>query len=188
MMDKSSGFRLLVVVAMLLFAPVALAGSEDQRRVQIDAAFGALQAKDDSVETFKAEQKIWSLWMQSDNAEQDKLLGSASSAMGLGGYRLADVMLNQLIAQNPAYAEAWNKRATLYYLMGRFEASLADIAKTLDLEPRHFGALSGKGMILVKQGKMNEALKAYEEADAINPHMPGVRAAIKQLKALQPEL
>jgi tetratricopeptide (TPR) repeat protein len=187
-MNKSSGFRLLVVVAIVLFAPMALAGSADQRRLQIDSAFGALRAKDDSVDTFKAEQKIWSLWMQSDDAEQDKILGNASAAMGGGDYRLAEVMLSQLIAQNSSYAEAWNKRATVYYLTGRFDESLADIEKTLELEPRHFGALSGKGMILVKQNKMTEALKAYEEAAAINPHMPGVRAAIKQLKALQPEL
>ncbi len=188
MMILSSGLRLMVLVACLWSAPLAMAASAEQRQAEIDAAFAVLQAKDDSIETFKAEQKIWSLWMQSDNGAEDKLLGSASAAMGLGDYRVSEAILNQLIAQNPSYAEAWNKRATLYYLMGRYDASLADIARTLDLEPRHFGALSGKGMILMRQGKQREALIAYEEAAAINPHMPGVKAAIEKLKALEPEL
>jgi tetratricopeptide (TPR) repeat protein len=178
----------IVAAASLLASGPVTAGSAEQRLVELDTQFGKLQVKEDGLDAFQAEQKIWSLWMQSDNAEQDTLLASATVAMGGRDYRLAEVMLNKLIAENPKYAEAWNKRATLYYLMGRLDASLADIVATLDLEPRHFGALSGRGMILIKQGKTKEALAAYEEADAINPHMPNVRAAIRILKDAEPDL
>jgi tetratricopeptide (TPR) repeat protein len=82
----------------------------------------------------------------------------------------------------------WNKRATLYFLMGRMEDSLKDIDKTLDLEPRHFGALSGRGMIYQKLGKNPEALAAFKEALSMNPNMVGAKLAVQQLEKLVPEL
>jgi tetratricopeptide (TPR) repeat protein len=93
-----------------------------------------------------------------------------------------------MLATSPNYAEVWNKRATLYYLMGRMDDSLNDIKKTLDLEPRHFGALSGRGMIYQRMGKNPEALAAFKEALSINPKMPGARLAVQELEKLLPEL
>jgi tetratricopeptide (TPR) repeat protein len=158
------------------------------RQQELDALFAKLRDKSDDPDTFKTEQKIWSLWMQSDSTDEDKILTEATNAMNTLDFRLAEELLNRLIALNKNYAEAWNKRATLYYLMGRYNESLIDIVKTLDLEPRHFGALSGRGMILRLQGKIPEALAAYRDAYAINPHMPGVAAAIKELETVMPDL
>lgn len=158
------------------------------RQQELDALFAKLRDKLDDPGAFKAEQKIWSLWMQSDSIDEDKILTEATNAMNVLDFGLAEELLNRLIALNKNYAEAWNKRATLYYLMGRYDESLMDIVKTLDLEPRHFGALSGRGMILRRQGKIPEALAAYRDAYAINPHMPGVAAAIKELETVMPDL
>jgi tetratricopeptide (TPR) repeat protein len=164
------------------------ASSVSNREQELDALFATLRDKSSDAAASRAEQLIWSLWMKSDLAENEQRLAAATNAMGGGDFRLAEEILTKLVASQPAYSEAWNKRATLYYLMGKYDESLSDIVKTLDIEPRHFGALSGRGMILMKQGKMKEALAAYREAQAINPHMPGVAAAVQQLETLMPEL
>jgi tetratricopeptide (TPR) repeat protein len=164
------------------------ATSTSQKRTdELDQLFGKLQNPKDS-EAISTEQRIWQLWMQSDNAAHEVTLAQATDAMGTGNYKSSEELLNQLVAAEAGFAEAWNKRATLYFLMGRLDDSLADIVKTLELEPRHFGALSGRGMILVRQGKYREALVAYREAQSMNPHMPGVNATIKQLETLLPDL
>jgi tetratricopeptide (TPR) repeat protein len=192
----------VIVLAAILCAPASARQSDrhavifisesqgtlQDRQQELDALFAKLREKSDDAGALSAERQIWSLWMQSDSADQDKLLAQATNAMNIRDFRLSEELLSRLIVLDKDYAEAWNKRATLYYLMGRHDASLADIVKTLDLEPRHFGALSGRGMILKQQGKMPEALAAYREAYAINPHMPGVAAAIKELEALMPDL
>jgi tetratricopeptide (TPR) repeat protein len=167
------------------FDMAAADGKKQDRPQQLDALFAKLR---DPAGSGEVERQIWTLWMQSDSAEEDKILASATMAMSAGDYRLSEELLNQLIARDKRFPEAWNKRATLYYLMGRLDESLADIVKTLDLEPRHFGALSGRGMILKQQGRMPEALAAYREANAINPHMPGVAAVIKELETQMPDL
>ncbi len=80
------------------------------------------------------------------------------------------------------FAEAWNKRATANYLLGRYEASVLDIQKTLELEPRHFGALSGLGLINLALGREREALKAFEAARQIHPFLPGSETHIRELR------
>jgi tetratricopeptide (TPR) repeat protein len=190
--------RLIIVfVAVGLFAlPLAVPSNSAEEQIsfqaearqhELDTLFAQLRNKDDT-KAVRAEQRIWELWMQSDSSSDDLVLSSATAAMSLRDFKGSEELLNSLVVKNAHYAEAWNKRATLYYLMGRFDESLADIAKTLDLEPRHFGALSGRGMILVRQGKMKEALAAYREAYAINPHMRGVAIAIRELERLFPDL
>ncbi len=181
--------RLIVLLFTLLMSlGQALALDTNQRSTQLDVLFAKLQGKEDNLEMFQTEQKIWTLWMESDSNADDLLLSDATRAMGTGDFKTCENLLNTLIASTPSYAEAWNKRATLYYLMGRLDESLADIVKTLELEPRHFGALSGRGMIYQKQGKLGEALKAYREGLAVNPHMAGAKVAVKELEKLAPEL
>jgi len=82
----------------------------------------------------------------------------------------------------PNFAEGWNKRATALYLLGRYDDSIKDIAKVLELEPRHFGALSGLGLCNAQLDKEKEALDAFEKALAINPNMPGIRQDAEDMK------
>jgi tetratricopeptide (TPR) repeat protein len=164
------------------------AAGADAHSVALDKAFGRLQVQNDSADTERAESEIWNLWMHSTDPSHDALLASATDAMAKGRLKSAEDILSRLVDLNPQFAEAWNKRATLYYLTRRLDQSLADIDKTLALEPRHFGALSGRGMILFEKGMLREALDAYEDANAINPHMPGVRAMIARIKQAWPDL
>ena len=94
-------------------------------------------------------------------------------------------ILDRVIGAAPDYAEAWNKRATLYYLMKKDDASLKDIDKVLELEPRHFGALAGRGLILQRQKKYAEALDAFREALRLNPGLETVKDSIKELERIE---
>ena len=123
--------------------------------------------------------------MASDSPTAEILLRQATRAMNDGAPEPALAILNRLTGAYPDFAEAWNKRATLHFLMGNYDASLADIDKVLDLEPRHFGALSGRGMIHQRQKNYGAAISAFEEALAINPNMPSVKEAVKALEKIE---
>ena len=102
-------------------------------------------------------------------------MGEGVAAMQRRDYPAALRSFDSMVDLAPEFAEGWNKRATLYYLMGAYENSLDDIVRTLELEPRHFGALSGRGLILQDLGRDEEALTAFEAALDLNPQMPGAR-------------
>jgi tetratricopeptide (TPR) repeat protein len=88
----------------------------------------------------------------------------------------------RVIEALPDFAEGWNKRATVNYLLGRFDASVIDIQKTLTLEPRHFGALSGMALINLSLDREREALKAFEAAMRVHPNLPGAETHIRELR------
>jgi tetratricopeptide (TPR) repeat protein len=175
----------LTIVFLLIGLTSAIA---QQPADELDALFAKLRAPNVGAETLRIEPKIWSLWMQGGSAADNDKLALATQSMNIGAFELADKQMTELLAASANFAEAWNKRATLYFLMGRLDESLSDIAKVLDLEPRHFGALSGRGMIYQRQGKNAEALAAYKEALIMNPLMVGPRIAVQQLENLVPEL
>jgi tetratricopeptide (TPR) repeat protein len=176
-MTRIAGF---VLAILLLIAP---ARAED-----LDKLFAQLRDPETGAEVLRIEPQIWSAWMQAGTADENRLLAEATDAMNIGSFKVCEEKLNALLAKNQTYAEVWNKRATLYFLMGRFDDSLADIVKTLELEPRHFGALSGRGMILQRLDRKAEALVAFKEALSIHPKMVGARLAVKQLEQEAPEL
>jgi tetratricopeptide (TPR) repeat protein len=154
----------------------------------LDRLFAKLRDPAAASEVANIEPQIWSAWMQGGSAAENDVLALATASMNLGALPLAEKQLNALLATQRDFPEAWNKRATLYFMMGRLDESLADIKKVLELEPRHFGALSGRGMIYQRLGKNAEALAAYKEALSMNPNMVGARIAVKQLEKLVPEL
>jgi tetratricopeptide (TPR) repeat protein len=131
------------------------------------------------------EQKIWALWGASDSATAEVLLQQSGKAIDAGAPAEALSILDRLIGAYPNFAEAWNKRATLYFMMKKDDASLKDIEHVLDLEPRHFGALAGRGMILQRQKKYSAALESYQQALKINPGLDAVKDSIKQLERLE---
>lgn len=156
------------------------------RAEQLDILFGRLQqAKGEQQTSPLIEQKIWALWTSSDSPTAEVLLQQAQKAMDGGAPAESLLILDRLIGAHPDFAEAWNRRATLYYLMHKDDKALADIDKVLDLEPRHFGALAGKGMILQRQKKYAAALEAYNEALAINPGLETVKGIIKDIEHIE---
>jgi tetratricopeptide (TPR) repeat protein len=131
------------------------------------------------------ERKIWSLWAASDSPTAEILLSQASRAIEDRAPAEALSILDRLVGAYPDFAEAWNKRATLYFMMKRYDQALNDIEKVVDLEPRHFGALAGRGMILERQKKYSAAREAYEEALAVNPTLEQVKSALKELDRME---
>ncbi|TVR07131.1 MAG: hypothetical protein EA385_13670 [Salinarimonadaceae bacterium] len=107
----------------------------------------------------------------------------AIDAFADGRLRRAGELFDRVVRDYPDWAEAWNKRATLAYVEGRDAQAVADIARTLALEPRHFGAIAGFGQICLRHGREGEAKAAFRAALAINPHLAGIRALLDELAA-----
>ncbi len=160
----------------------------EMRSDDLDRLFGSLQANTGLRDPAKTESEIWHLWMQSDSKTADLLLAQATRAMNDGETDLAETMFTKIVEEFPNYAEAYNKRASLYFLVGKNNLALKDIDKTLELEPRHFGALIGRGSIYRQEKKFAEALSSYKEALSINPAMKNIEATIKELQRLSPSL
>jgi tetratricopeptide (TPR) repeat protein len=189
----------LILSAVLFFAPEAGAQARDQgaetipavarlkpaevRAEQLDKLFARLIKSADAGEAQRTEQSIWSLWMTSDSPTADALLAQAMKASAANETGTALAILDNVIEVHPGYAEAWNKRATIYFLIGRYNDSLKDIDKVLELEPRHFGALSGRGMIKRRQNDLAAARAAFEEALGFNPHMEGAKRALEEIES-----
>lgn len=155
------------------------------RAEQLDILFGRLHVSKDDDEAKLLENKIWTLWTSSDSPTAEVLLKQATRAMNDGAPRESLSILNRLIGTFPDFAEAWNKRATLYFLMKRDFEALLDIQRVLDLEPRHFGALSGRGLIYQRQKRYSDAERAFQEALSINPGMATIKSALKALERLE---
>ena len=182
-----SMFRIPAMVLGLLLALFAGLGSAVAQD-DLDTLFAKLRDPATGSNVLRIEPLIWDAWMHGGSDAENEALAKATQAMNIGLFNEADTQLSALVVSAPGFAEVWNKRATLYFIMGRMDKSLADIDKVVELEPRHFGALSGRGMIYQRLGKNPEALAAFKDALAVNPMMPGARIAVQQLEKLVPEL
>ena len=170
------------MVLLSLFLACAAPALADQNDPRLDPLFQRLKETTDPNEATQIQEKIWDLWMYSDKEDLNALMRQGTFAMAARDFDLALESFNALIELAPNMAEAWNKRATLYYLMGNYEASVADVKQTLKLEPRHFGAIVGMGLIYDALGDKEAALKAFRRGLALNPHMPQIREKAKQLE------
>ena len=139
------------------------------RTVRLNSLFLKLKTTDDGFVARSLVKMIWANWNQSGRGDVDALLMRGKIYVGKKQYDLALKQFTKVTQRAPNFAEGWNGRATVLFLMGRYEESLADIKKTLALEPRHFGALTGKGIIFFRQEKFKGALEALREALRHNP-------------------
>ncbi|MBL8791387.1 MAG: tetratricopeptide repeat protein [Rhizobiales bacterium] len=158
------------------------------RAEELDRLFGMLHGEGAEARAANVEKRIWATWGRNDSVTAEVLLSQATKAMNAEEFETAEMILDRLLKARPEYAEAWNRRATLNYLAKRYAKALADIDKVLELEPRHFGALAGRGMIYEAEGKPDEALAAYREALSMNPFMAGVKDKVQLLEKERPEL
>lgn len=166
----------------LLISGGVLTAHADQDDQRLDTLFGRLQQTNNLGEVAVITRDIWGIWTEIDDQTAYQKMLQGIDAMAEHDFKAALVFFDDVISKYPTYAEGWNKRATVYYLMGRLDESLNDVEETLDLEPRHFGALSGKGLILMAKGDYDLAIKAFEHALETNPHMSDVNMRIKVLK------
>lgn len=169
------------MLAMLLVLPVALA---DQTASRLDQLFVSLKNSATSPSQADAiSGEIWRTWLQHDNAEAEALMKVGIARMNQLALADAVAVFSTLIEMQPDFAEAWNKRATVYYMMGEFARSTDDVAETLRLEPRHFGALSGQGLIYLQLDRQQTAIEWFKRALAVNPFMDNIRQNIERIKA-----
>ena len=127
-------------------------------------------------------EEIRAIWSKSGSDTMDLLLERGRDAIERQDYRAAVAHLSALIDHDPEFAEAWNSRAIAWFHLGHFGLALADISRALDLNPRHFGALAGLGLIYEETGHPEAALRAYEAAGRLNPHDPQIRQALERIR------
>src|SRR6201993_124889 len=147
----------------------------------LDFLFGALKAAPDEASAKHVEARIWAIWMQTPSDTAALLMMRAKAAMDAQQIDVALKLLDSIVKLRPDWTEAWNRRATLYYLKNDYARSLADIQQVLAREPRHFGALAGLGMIMQDLGDDKRALEAFRKALAVNPHLEKVPDLVKVL-------
>ncbi|HEY1543298.1 MAG TPA: tetratricopeptide repeat protein [Xanthobacteraceae bacterium] len=143
--------------------------------------FGALKAAPDEASAKNVENRIWAIWLASGSDTCNLLMTRVKSAVDAEKYDLAIRLLDAIIELKPNYVEAWNRRATVFFLKKDYADALADLAKVLTLEPRHFGALTGLAAIMQDIGDDKGALIAFRKALEIDPHLQGVAEKVKTL-------
>src|SRR5262245_60223634 len=174
---------LVVPLADLSARAAAPADAEGKlRNEQLDALFQRLKTTPHEIEADTIVAEIWQLWMKSGRDDIDALMQQAVMFIGSGQLAEALHTLDQVVERAPDYAEGWNKRATVFYLLDEHTRSLADIDKTLSLEPRHFGALAGRGLVHAAEERWQAALDAYTQALAVNPFLKERHELIPLLK------
>jgi tetratricopeptide (TPR) repeat protein len=168
------------VLSIVLDVPHRSPCSAQPRR--LDSLFRELAKDRPSHSPDDIENLIWALWINHPKAESTADMNAAVEAISMGAFDLARPLLDRIIERHPDWAEAWNKRATLSFIERRDAECLSDIAQTLILEPRHFGAIAGFGQICLRHGQISEAKAAFQIALAINPHLEGLREVIEELR------
>ena len=173
---RSAAIALCLGLAIL---PCAEARQTDPR---LDALFEKLRTTGDAAEAQVTELLIWQIWTEAGDPATDSLMQLGMAAMEGGNLPGALSLFDAVTARDPEFAEGWNKRATVYYMMGAMEKSAEDVARVLALEPRHFGALSGLALINKALGRESAAITAFEQALKVNPHMPAAKERLDELR------
>jgi tetratricopeptide (TPR) repeat protein len=147
----------------------------------LDFLFGALKVAPDEASAKNIEDRIWALWLASGSDTCNLLMTRVKAAVDAENYDVAVRLLDAIIEIRPKYVEAWNRRATVFFLKRDYGSALSDLTQVLAREPRHFGALAGLGAIMMDIGNDKAALEAYRRALAIDPHLKGVADKVKTL-------
>jgi tetratricopeptide (TPR) repeat protein len=183
-----------LLFAILLLIPLGAAAQETPapaapdasqatgKSPSIDSLFDELRTETTRSGGMRIAQQIWAEWNKSGSATVDLLMGWAGEAMQAEKNILAEDLLTQVIVIAPGYAEAWNRRATLYFSTGKISESIADIERVLEIEPRHFGALSGLGIILQRTSQERKALDVWKRVLAIYPSNQSAQKAVIELE------
>ncbi len=179
----NKGLTTILLAVVLICGTVAGAAAR-QDDPKLDELFDQLQVAESPHQAVNIAHLIWGIWSASGSDTTDLLFRRGTKALASGDLVNALTRFTAVIEIDPDFAEGWNKRATVLFMMGDLEGSIADVRRTLALEPRHFGALSGLGMIYTAQEKHKEAIAAFRRALAANPHLPGARESIKRLKVI----
>lgn len=174
-----SVFIFVVLAVAVSLAVPALAGQTDKR---LEVLFERLKITESEEEAAVITNVVWAIWIESDNETVNAFMAKGIEEMSRQNFDEALAAFTKVIEADREFAEGWNKRATVYYLMGEYSASIRDVERTLALEPRHFGALSGLGLIYLALGDGWAALRAFEAALKVNPHLTSARIHVEELR------
>ena len=173
------------LIAVLVLLSYSLASPADQKDPALDSLFDRLATTSSAEEASDISNEIWQRWSANDDPDVSQLMEIGIRALNYSTYRKALRSFDRIIEMAPQFAEAWNKRATLYYHIREYRRSIDDIKETLRLEPRHFGAWSGLGLVSLAQENYPGALVAFKKALSINPHIPNIRRYVQKLEDWQ---
>ena len=174
-------FFLFLVMSFSFFSIV----NSQEREAKLDGLFNQLKNNNDVAAAFEIEMKIWNIWSIHPSQENlTQLLAKGSNLMSEQKLNKAYETFSIVIGLDPSWAEGWNKRATVLYMLGRYQESQEDIDEVLKLEKRHFGALSGQGLVQIELKNYERAINSYKEVQKIYPSMMSPKIMIPQLKEL----
>jgi len=172
---------LIIIILNIVFFSNTFA---DERNQQLDSLFKELKTGE-MLSNLTIEQKIWKIWSTHPKDENlTKLLQNGSDLVSKKKFFESIDIFTKVINFDPSWAEAWNKRATVFYLIGEFQKSQNDIDKVLELENRHFGALAGQGLVNIKLKNYEKAIESYKRALEIYPTMQSPEIMIKQIEEI----
>lgn len=169
----------LILALLACFSP---GGGADQTDARLDDLFYTLQTSHDSSELHEVEASIWEIWYDSGKSEIDVMMLEAAAQVDAGKLAAAEATYTRIVEKVPLFSEGWNRRATVRFYRRDYDGSLADIEQTLKLEPRHFGAIWGLGMILGAHQDYERAIIAFEKLLEIKPNSKDARPRIELLK------
>lgn len=171
------------LASLTLVVVLASVGTLDAAdRTRLDRLYTELQASRSEAQAQATERKIWIEWLKHEEPVIANMIAEALGQIKENKLKLALATLNQVVEEEPTYAEGWNSRATVLYLLGAYDRSIGDIGRTLVLEPRHFGAMAGLGKILIEKGKLKRALEVYRRAMEIHPFMVERKSVVPELE------
>ena len=175
----------IVVLGLLFFSNV----NAEDRKSELDKLFSQLKNSKNLSSAQIVEKKIWEIWLIHPSDDRRgfslaELLIQGSRLMNMGELKKAYELFTKIIATEPDWSEAWNKRATVLYLMNQYQSSLDDIKITLTLEPRHFAALSGQALNYIELEKYEKAIESYKAAQKIYPLLDSAKKMIPELEEL----
>ena len=173
-----------IFATFFLYFILIFNSTADERENELNKLFEELKTKNLS-SAHKIEEKIWNIWTtHPTNKNLTSLLSRGITFMNSELYVDAEIIFSAVIKKDPSWAEAWNKRATVLYLMGKYEDSQNDIDKVLKIENRHFGALSGQALVQMKLKNYEKALKSYKKVEIIYPSMISPKVMIPRIQDL----
>jgi len=178
--------KLMNTLRTLLMTSVCLLATQfataDQSSPELEQLFTQLKTSQTAEDAQPIAQKIWSVWMKSDDLATNELMEQGMTEVGRGNLVAGRDIFTLVTEHSPNFAEGWNKLATVNYMMGDIDSSLKHIEKTLALEPRHFGSISGRGLCYLKLDRLQSALIEFKAALDVHPWMLDARRNLKLIE------
>lgn len=170
------------MIGFLLAGEFVVPAQAENDKTALVPLFDALKAADDSRAADAIAERIKRIWMRSGSDTADLIMQRADTALDQQDLPLSLELLDRLVALEPEWAEAWNRRATVFFLMDDDQRAMADIAETLKREPRHYGAIAGMGLIFLHRGNKKLAYEAFKRVLAVYPALDTAKKAVEELR------